>query len=193
MGMSNLSLIEERAKALDEERRVRLIKSQEVDVEKYLKANDITHQIHEPHKWLQQMVEQYDTPAKTDSVSYLCWPKSAENFQFRLGEVTIYAGTNGGGKSLITGQIALGLVKQNRRVCIASFEMKPKRSLERMLRQFSGENIHKPRYMDKDKYIHDIVDRLRNFSRDKLWFYDQQGTTSAAQVIAVARYTAVNR
>jgi archaellum biogenesis ATPase FlaH len=36
-------------------------------------------------------------------------------FNFRPGEVTLYAGSNGGGKSLITGQIALGLIKQGRK------------------------------------------------------------------------------
>lgn len=191
MATSKVSLIEERAKALDEERRVRLIKSQDIDVEKYLKANDITHQIHEPYKWLLQMVQQYDTPAKTDSVSYLCWPKSVENFQFRLGEVTIYAGMNGGGKSLVTGQIALGLIKQKRRVCIASFEMRPIQTLYRMLRQFSGVNFDNPfRKVPKNEF-EQIVDRFNEFSDEKLWLYDQQGTTNAQQVIAMARYAAM--
>jgi twinkle protein len=103
----------------------------------------------------------------------------------------VYAGGNGGGKSLITGQIAMGLIKQGQKVCIASFEMKPKRSIYRMIRQFSGENIDKPRFSDKARYIGELVDRFRDFSASHLWFYDQQGTTNAQQVIAMARYCAV--
>ena len=38
--MSKVSAIEERARALDEARKVRLVKSQEIDTEKYLKAKE---------------------------------------------------------------------------------------------------------------------------------------------------------
>ena len=95
------------------------------------------------------------------------------------------------GKSLITGQVALGLIKQRQRVCIASFEMKPKRTLYRMLRQFSGENIEHPRYMDKATYVGRLLERFTGYSNERLWLYDQQGTTSSQQVIAMARYCAV--
>ena len=92
---------------------------------------------------------------------------------------------------MITGQIAMHLIRQKQKVCIASFEMKPKRSLQRMLRQFAGEDIYKPRFQDKIGYLDGMINRLKTFSSDKLWFYDQQGTTSASTVIAVARYCAI--
>lgn len=184
-------MIEERAKALDEARRLRIIKSEEIDVEKYIKANDITHQVHEPINWLNEIVENYGTPARTEGLSYLCWPSSNDSFQFRLGEVTIYAGTNGGGKSLVTGQIALGLIQQSRKVCMASFEMKPIQTLYRMLRQFSGNNFESPFLPMSKTSFKDIVNRFHKFSDKKLWLYDQQGTTNARQVIAMARYCAV--
>jgi len=189
--MSNVTMIEERAKALDEARRLRIIKAEEIDVDKYLKSNDITHQVHEPITWLNDMVEQYGTPARTDSLSYLCWPSSTGSFQFRPGEVTIYAGTNGGGKSLVTGQIALGLIQQSRKVCIASFEMKPTQTLYRMLRQFSGRNFENPMFPIPKSEFKNIVDRFHQFSDKKMWLYDQQGTTNAQQVIAMARYCAM--
>jgi twinkle protein len=94
---------------------------------------------------------------------------------------------------MVTGQIALGLVKQKQKVCIASFEMKPKRTLFRMLRQFSGENIAMPKYVNKIAYIQGLVDRFKAFTDGHLWLYDQQGTTSADQVIAMARYCAVEK
>jgi twinkle protein len=119
------------------------------------------------------------------------WTKTHAGFQFRSGEVTLYAGGNGGGKSMITGQIAMGLIKQGQRVMIASFEMKPKRTLFRMLRQFAGENIDFPRYVDKARYLTNLITRMRTFAHANLWLYDQQGTVTSQQVIAVSRYSAV--
>lgn len=184
------SVIEERAKALDEARRVRLLKSEEIDTTKYLKAHDITHKVHEASVWIDELREDLNTFDQKEGHPTMPWPKTHTKFQFRPGEVTLYAGSNGGGKSLITGQIALGLLKQDQKVCIASFEMKPKRTLYRMLRQFSGENIDLPQF-DRSRFIASILERFSGFTENGLWLYDQQGTTSSAQVIAMARYCAM--
>lgn len=65
------------------------------------------------------------------------WQKTQDKFRFREGEVTIWAGTNGSGKSLVMGQCALTLA-QITKVGIASFEMPPDSTVSRMLRQCSG-------------------------------------------------------
>lgn len=187
--MSNV--LEERARALDEARRIRLLKSDEIDTAKYLKAHDVTHKVHEATTWLDEMSQELSQPVRPDEGATMPWPKTRNSFKFRPGEVTLYAGSNGGGKSLITGQIALGLMQQGQSVCLASFEMKPKRTLYRMLRQFSGENIDVPRFTDKAAYINAIMRRFRDFAHAKLYLYDQQGTTNSQQVIAMARYCAV--
>jgi twinkle protein len=189
--MSETTAIEQRARALDEARKVRLISSKEIDTEKYLKANDVSHKVHYAGVYLDEVEQDLVNPKAEDETSTMPWAKTFDGFKFRPGEVTCYAGSNGGGKSLITGQIALGLIKQGQRICIASFEMKPKRTLYRMLRQFSGENIEQPRLIDKSVYVTRLLARFGNFAYGKLWFYDQQGTTSSQQVIAMARYCAV--
>jgi twinkle protein len=166
-----------------------LLKADDIDFNAYLKETEAAVKVREAAVYLDEIVQDTISGVK-ESPILLPWTKTHQDFSYRPGEVTLYAGSNGGGKSLITGQIALSLIRQGQKICIASFEMKPKRSLERMLRQFSGENIHKPRFMDKEKYIQGMVGRLKSFSKDRLWFYDQQGTTSAAQVIAVSRYCA---
>jgi twinkle protein len=65
--------------------------------------------------------------------------------------------------------------------------MKPKRSVYRMLRQFSGVNL--------DQIVHGRAEKVgaylsdfKSFASTKLWFFDQQGSTSAAMVLAMARY-----
>jgi twinkle protein len=60
-----------------------------------------------------------------------------------------------------------------------------------MLRQFAGENIDFPRYMDKARYLTNLILRMRGFAHANLWLYDQQGTVTAQQVIAVSRYSAM--
>lgn len=169
---------------------MQFLQADEIDFGAYLKATESEQKVREASIFLEELEEEIRSPIKETPI-LLPWAKTHGEFAFRPGEVTLYAGSNGGGKSLITGQVALSLIQQHQRVCIASFEMKPKRSLERMLRQFSGENIYKPRYQDKQEYLNQIINRLKVFSNNHLWFYDQQGTTSAAQVIAVARYCAV--
>ncbi len=167
-----------------------ILQPDNIDFAAYLHATEPQQKIREAGVWLEDIKQDAIHPPQENLIC-MPWIKTQASFHYRPGEVTVYAGSNGGGKSLITGQIAMGLIKQKQRVCIASFEMKPKRSIYRMIRQFSGENIDRPRYQEKVKYITEMVERFRDFSANHLWFYDQQGTTNANQVIAMARYCAV--
>jgi twinkle protein len=182
--------LESRALDLDEARKARILKSQVIDVEKYLHANDVTLQVKPATSWLESIKDNYLATDKPKPV-VMPWPSTHSSFAFRDGEVTVYAGGNGGGKSLITGQIALHLVKQGQKVCIASFEMKPEKTLERMLRQFAGEYIDDPLTHNREAYITKLVSRLDKFLSDNMYLYDQQGSTSPDKVIAMARYCAV--
>lgn len=100
--------------------------------------------------------------------------------EFRPGEVTVWGGFNNSGKSLLQGQVAMTIASHGERVCIASFEMKPKKTLHRMLRQACWKRI--PDAED--------VARFFDWSRQKLWLYDQQGTVKPEQIVAVIRYCA---
>ena len=180
--------IEQIAERLYEDRQI--IKSQDIDVEKYLKNNDLSAQVKSANSWLDEIYQNYVDPEKTDD-AVMPWVKTHSDVKFRLGEVTVYAGSNGGGKSLVTGQIALGLVKQNLKVCIASYEMKPVTTIVRMLRQFAGENINIPLTHDKEGYIRGVLGRFTNFIDENLYLYDQQGSTTPQKTIAMARYCAV--
>lgn len=108
------------------------------------------------------------------------WTKLKDRFAYRDSEVTIYAGNNGSGKSLITGMIALTLMSQGRKALIGSFEMKPVTTLTRMVRQFT--NSRTP-----------TIEQYEEFSRwvgDKLWFYDKQGEVNRKAVIGVGHFAA---
>jgi len=89
-------------------------------------------------------------------------------------------GFNGSMKSMLIGFIALDLMKQGEKVCIASFEMKPQTSLKRMVPQGIGS------VNPTDTYI----ERFFDWAKNSLWFYDQQGTVKPDRVIAVIYYCA---
>ncbi|MCR4300339.1 MAG: AAA family ATPase, partial [Sulfuricaulis sp.] len=114
------------------------------------------------------------------AVAALPWGKTLDQVQLRPGEVSMWAGANGSGKSMLLSHVVLGLLRQGEKACIASFEMKPVRQLERMARQTS--QCARP--------AERAVDNMLDWLVGKLWFYDQQGTVKPAMVYAVCRYAA---
>lgn len=89
--------------------------------------------------------------AYLDAVGALFWPgegthvgystpygKLGTHLLFRPGEVTVWTGASGSGKSQILTDCTVGWIKQGSRVCVASLEMKPEQTLKRMVKQASG-------------------------------------------------------
>lgn len=166
------------------------LNSEEVDFAAYLKATETQEKIREARVYLEKLKNDLLNPKTVPKIT-MPWGSMLNQFDFRTGEVTLYAGGNGGGKSLLTGQIAMSLVKQNQKVCLMSFEMKPERTLERMTRQFSCEDLSNPLLANRKNVIVNSMDRLMKFTDKKMWLYDQQGTVTSDQVIAVSRYCAM--
>lgn len=106
------------------------------------------------------------------------WSKTHGKFRIRPGEVTIWAGVNGTGKSLILNQIILQAMSQGETACIASMEMNPHVTMARMTRQASGTNLPPEPFI---KAFHKWTD-------GKLWLYTQQNTVKPERIIAVLRY-----
>lgn len=181
--------LEDRAIDLDEARKARILKSEVIDVAKYLHAEDVTIRVKRATEWTASIKESYLNSRKETKI-VMPWARTHGGFAYRDGEVTVYAGGNGGGKSLITGQIALHLLRQGQKVCIASFEMKPEKTLERMVRQFAGEYVDEPLAGDLTHYYDNLFVRFDAYLSDKMYLYDQQGTTSTDKVIAMSRYCA---
>ena len=111
--------------------------------------------------------------------AFLPWEKARDKFRLRSGEVTVWAGVNGHRKSMLTTQIALGLMRQREQVLIASFEMRPKDTMERMCRQAAMTAEPSEAYI---RALHTWADA------DRLWLYDHFGTCDAGKAIAVANY-----
>lgn len=160
-----------------------------IDFSAYLHATDHKYLVKDVSVWVDELSDNLDNPVE-EKETLMQW-ESTKTFAFRPGEVTVWAGSNGGGKSLLTGQVALGLIKSGEKVCVQSFEMKPKVSIKRLIRQFAGENIDEVASRLGLDYKRALYNRFKAFAMGSLWFYDQQGTVTAEQVISVSRYCAV--
>lgn len=164
----------------------------DIDFSLYLKETDLQQKVKPAAEWVQELIENLGRK-KFEPRAYLPWPKTHKYFAHRPGEVTLWAGINGHGKSLVTGMVAASLVTQGERVCIASFEMKPKKTLERMVRQWGGDapdEEWEPHQLDGYK---DVYEQFREWTRGRLWLYDQQGTVDLNTIVAVIRYCAKER
>jgi twinkle protein len=111
----------------------------------------------------------------------LPWPKTHDLFRMAPGEVTIWTGYNGHMKSMLSGYVMLDLLaRQNHKVCIASFEMKPRKTLRRMASQAIGSKHPSEVYVDK------FLDAVAG----KVYLYDQQGETTPERILGVIHYCA---
>jgi twinkle protein len=106
------------------------------------------------------------------------WSSVGDNLRFRNGEVTLWAGVNGHGKSGVLGQTSLGFMAQGDRVAVASLEMPPYTTLMRMARQGAGQEKPAMQYLDQ----------LEAWTDDRLWIYNHVGTVQRDRMISVARY-----
>lgn len=162
----------------------------DIDFVSYLAETDHQAKVKPAKTWMEDA--KADLTAKREKKILLPWLKTKDFFNFRPGEVTLWAGQNGHGKSLITSQVALSLLGQEQRICIASFEMKPVTTLKRMVRQFIGLNPYSPEFQGEDghKQLLDLYDEFGDWIGEWMWFYDQQGTAHAEQVLGMAKYCA---
>lgn len=178
--MSNLTRIEKVAARLDESRSTRL-RQDTVDFDAYLSAReDDIGRIKTAEGFRENLIEEFFGDEKRHGLT-LPWPKSHDKFLIRPGEVSIWTGFNGHMKSMCTGYVMLHLLlREQQKVCIASFEMKPQKTLRRMASQALG-----MRYPD-EPLVHKFLDALEG----SLFLYDQQGETSPERILGVIYYCA---
>jgi len=115
-----------------------------------------------------------------DKTGYkLPWSQLDDKFRLRAGECTLLGGINSAGKSLTLGQLALYCMAQKGRILSVSLEMSPRSQLIRMYRMASC-NV-KP---DLDFGL-----KFNSWSKDKLFFFDKEGTMDLNTLEAGIRYS----
>jgi twinkle protein len=104
--------------------------------------------------------------------------KTEDKIRCRSAELTILTGVSGHGKSMWLSQVILSMMKQGTKCLIASLEMRPVLTLARMVTQTLGSPE------PTDEYIQKFCER----AKDKLYIYDQLGTTTSEDMIATLYY-----
>ena len=107
-------------------------------------------------------------------------PFAGARVGFAPGEVTLWAGFNGSGKSMLTGQVLTGIAQAGERICIASFEMKPAKTLARINRQ-----VFRSAQPTEEQVL-----EFFHTTDGAIWLYDQQGTVQPQRMLAVIRHCA---
>jgi len=107
------------------------------------------------------------------------WPILDEKFRLRTGECTILGGVNSSGKSLALGQVALNCMAQGAKVLSVSLEMSPRSQLIRLWRQTS---------LKPKPDINDGLE-LQKWTKDKLYFFDKEGSIDMPTLEAGIRYS----
>ena len=151
----------------------------DIDFELYMQSTEAGHKLIPAGAFAEEVADYLENGLQMTGAR-LPWRKTWGLIRFRPGEVTLWSGMNGHGKSQALGQFAAGLICQREPVCIASFEMRPVVTLARMTRQTLG-----CRQPDRGA----VLD-LHEVWSDWLWVYDQQGQVHAEKILAVMRYAA---
>ena len=162
-----------------------------IDFSQYLKETDNKQKVKPASDYIPAIKERMRTVA-TERKLWMPWHKTRDSFYFRPGEMTVWAGQNGHGKSQLTAQIAMDLMRQGDRVCMASFEMKPVQTIRLMSRMFIGTNPFTAEYQNAEGFevLDEMFESFGQWSNKKLWIYDQMGVTSPEIVIGMTRYCA---
>lgn len=100
------------------------------------------------------------------------------DLRVRPHELHGVTGYNGSGKSMFLGQVVLNLIKQEKKVCIASMEMEPEITLKRMVMQASGKSRPDQAYRN----------RIYDWWSQNLWLFHAGLTPSAETLFNTFEY-----
>lgn len=158
------------------DRRAEDLMIRNVDWSRYELDPDDAAKVRDASTYRQALKDYFLTDEQRKGLA-LPWNK-AIGIRIRNGETSIWTGFNKARKSMLLGLIQLGLIAQGARTCIMSFEMKPVITLQRMARQFIGND--EPTIPALEDYF--------NWLTGKMWLYDQLGSVKPERVLAVVRY-----
>jgi twinkle protein len=124
---------------------------------------------------------------EVESVPVKCIAVDSESHLYLAGEAMIPTHNTD-----VTTQVALSLVGQEERVCVASFEMKPVTTIGRMARMFAMINPNSEEFACDAGFqaLDQIYDDFGGWASGRLWLYDQTGTAKADTVLGMVKYCA---
>ena len=168
------------SKLEDIAQKISLAKLPDIDFEKYLKAHASDSQKVKRVADYFDEIEKYNETGDSFTGTNLPFNKTRGLFGFRGGEVTLWTGYNGHKKSMLLGFVVIHLLKQGEKATVASMEMKPISTINRMTRQFC--HSEKPSYNEFADFI--------EFASSNLYIFDHLGGISPDRILGVISYCA---
>jgi twinkle protein len=148
-----------------------------IDFEKYAQEPPEASRIRPASAWVEDVIARfYGEEGSRGSV--LPWSKTHGRLLLRPHEVSVWAGYNGSGKTMLLNLVMLGVMAQGDKTCIASFEMTPKALMYRMTRQATG--LREPSIQ--------AIREFHTWTDGRLWLYDHGNAAKPERVMAVCRY-----
>ena len=131
-----------------------------------------------PSTWTEDVIAKLE--GKDEAQGHLLpWSKTHPNVKLGKGQVSIWCGINGHGKSQFLGQVCAWGLKTGK-WCLASMEMTPQASLYRMCRQIAGNKYPSKGY----------VKSFLEWTDGRLWIYDQSDSVDRERIVAMILYCA---
>ncbi|TAM02186.1 MAG: AAA family ATPase [Paraburkholderia sp.] len=150
-----------------------------IDWEAYACAEDDGRaDVRPAHEFIDELVEHLYGAEQQQIGVASPWPSVGGDLMFRPGEVSLWGGVNGHGKSAVLGYAMLHAMTAGERTCIASMEMRPRATMERLARQAAC----------NEKPAGGYLQGFGRWTNDRLWIYNHVGTVPRNRMIAVSRY-----
>ena len=147
-------------------------------LEKYLKVSQTKdpEELKMLSSYHSEIMEEFKNSENTGMK--LPWAKTFKTFRARPSEITVWAGVNSHGKSIILSHVAVDGISQGEVFCIASMEMKPRKLGRKMYQQVAGHD-----YPSSKEGNH-----IMNFIDNRLLIFEAYGTTKASRILEVFDY-----
>lgn len=145
----------------------------------HAKTRDPEH-LHSASDYGDELEREFANASEPERGIRLPWRKVGDRLVLRMGEVSIWAGFNGHGKSETIGNVTISAAVDGWPCCVASMEFRPVKWLKRLVRQATG--LANP--------TRAYVRHVSHWFRDRMWVFDASGTQKASVIVDVFGYAA---
>ena len=125
-----------------------------------------------------EILEELNPEKKAQEGTRLPWSKSFNDVRLRKSEVTVWAGINSHGKSVLLSHVMVDSVTQRDRWCVASMEMPATKLGAKVYQQAGGVQHPAPKYSAK---IRELIDH-------NIFIFTTYGTAKADKILEVFEY-----
>ena len=147
------------------------------DLKKYASVTDAQRKVRNSTDFVPDVLDRFINGTHYSGIK-MPFHQFDDIFRLREQELTVLAGINGAGKSMLASQMMISAITQGYKCLSVSLEMSPQSQVARMIRQCSLE-----KYPKQDEVL-----SYARWSHEKMFFYDQHGSVDGKTLMSVIRY-----